>query len=62
VRLHCCSVPSWPGYVERQNVAIEYCFAENRRDQLPGLAADLIEGRVAVIVGNLAAECSWEVP
>jgi hypothetical protein len=62
VRLHCCSVPSWLGCVERQNVAIEYCFAENRRDQLPGSAADPIEGRVAVVVDNLAAERSWEVP
>jgi hypothetical protein len=29
------------GYVERQNVAIEYRFAENRYDRLPELAADV---------------------
>jgi hypothetical protein len=26
------------------------------------LAADLVEGRVAVIVGNLSAERFWKVP
>jgi putative ABC transport system substrate-binding protein len=37
------------GYVERQNVAVEYRYAENQYDRLPALAADLVRRRVAVI-------------
>ena len=40
------------GFVEGQNVAIEYRFAENQRDRLPALAAELIRRPVVVIVGN----------
>ena len=43
------------GYVEDQNVAIEYRFAENDRDKLAALVKDFIHRPVAVLVGNLVA-------
>jgi putative ABC transport system substrate-binding protein len=38
------------GYVEGENVAIDYRFAEDRADRLPELAAELVRRQVAAIV------------
>jgi putative ABC transport system substrate-binding protein len=52
------------GYVERENLAIEYRWAENQVDRLPELAAELVRRQVAVIVttggpvGVLAAKAA----
>jgi putative ABC transport system substrate-binding protein len=43
------------GFVEGQNVSVEYRWADNQRDRLPGIEAELVQRQVAVIVGNTPA-------
>ena len=40
------------GFIEGQNVAIEYRSAEDQGDRLPDIVADLVHQQVALIVGN----------
>jgi putative ABC transport system substrate-binding protein len=43
------------GYIDGQNVVIEYRFAENQPDRLSALAADLVRRRVAIIAAGSSA-------
>jgi putative ABC transport system substrate-binding protein len=40
------------GFVESQNVAIEYRWADDQDHRIPGMAAELVRRQVAVIVAN----------
>lgn len=57
------------GYIEGQNLAIEYRWAEGKYDRLPGLAAELVDRRVALIVaaggsdpGRAAKDATSTIP
>lgn len=56
------------GYIEGQNVTIEYRWAEGHYERLPELAADLVRGRVAVLVATstpanvIAKKATTEIP
>jgi putative ABC transport system substrate-binding protein len=43
------------GFVEGHNVTIEFRWAEDQLDRLPGLAADLVRSQVTVITANATA-------
>jgi putative ABC transport system substrate-binding protein len=43
------------GFIERQNVVVEYRYADNQIDRLPGLATELVGRPVHVIVANVLA-------
>jgi putative ABC transport system substrate-binding protein len=40
------------GYVEKQNVSVEYRWVEGLYNRLPTLASELVNSQVAVIVAN----------
>src|SRR6266481_730233 len=42
------------GYIEGQNIAIEYRYAEGKWDQLPELAAELVRLKVDIILAGVA--------
>src|SRR5262245_35276507 len=43
------------GFVEGQDVAIDFRWGDDQPDRLPGLAADLVRRRAAFIIANVSA-------
>ena len=48
------------GYIERENVGIEYRWAENQMDRLPALAAELVRLRRGVIISPGDSLRPWQ--
>jgi putative tryptophan/tyrosine transport system substrate-binding protein len=46
------------GYVEGQNLTIEYRWAEDHLDRLPAMAADLVRHQVALLIVAISAAAS----
>jgi putative ABC transport system substrate-binding protein len=50
------------GYVEGQNLAIEYRWAENRYERLPALAADVIAASGGDLASRAAKSATSTIP